>query len=57
MNLFDLIGPAQLSPLIGVTRQRVSFMLRNIEQGDNRQRVNDALRRLAALIQKEIDPA
>ena len=56
MSLFDLIGPAQLAPLIGVTRQRVSFMLKNIERGDNKQRVDDALRKLAALIQKETDP-
>jgi len=36
--------------------QRVSFMLKNIERGDNKQRVNEALRKLAALIQKETDP-
>ena len=54
LEVLELIGPTQLAAIMGVSRQRVSFMLRNIEQGDNRRRVNDALRKISEMIQAGI---
>ena len=53
-TIFDLIGPAQLAPILGLTRQRVHAMLKNMDSGDNRRRINEALREIARLIEKQI---
>lgn len=50
-NIFEILGPAQLAPIIGVSRQRVHAMLRNLDRGDNRERVQKAVLK----IREEID--
>lgn len=53
-NIFEILGPAQLAPIIGVSRQRVHAMLRNLDRGDNRERINKALLKIAGLIETEV---
>lgn len=50
-NIFTILGPAQLAPIIGVSRQRVSWMTRHLDDGDNRERLKTAVLK----IREEID--
>lgn len=50
-NIFEILGPAQLAPIIGVSRQRVHAMLRNLDKGDNQERIKTAVQK----VREEID--
>lgn len=51
-NIFEILGPAQLAPIIGVSRQRVHAMLRNLDRGDNRERIKTAVQKVREEIEE-----